>query len=102
CRIMQTECWDTEGRSIVLDDETVRRRVNGIDSKAKSNFDKRSHFSESEEQILLDSCLQLARRGFPVNHRRLAEEANIMLMARDGVQFKPVGSTWTARFRDRH
>jgi len=60
--------------------------------------------SSEEAEKAVEYCLELGRRGFPLNHRRLKEHIEAIVQARLGDKFpsEGVGKNWTDRFAEKH
>jgi hypothetical protein len=95
--------YEEIGKWIPVQHTTVRNRHQEITrSRASANFRSgRAHLSLEEEKVLLDYIDDVATRGFPLTHGRLAECANHIITSRDP-SFKGVGHNWTYHFLDRH
>lgn len=63
-----------------------------------------SNLTEEEENVVCEYIIECGKRGFPLNHKRLREHANEILLARLGEKCPVggVGERWSNRFIDRH
>ncbi|KAJ7322816.1 hypothetical protein DFH08DRAFT_616377, partial [Mycena albidolilacea] len=72
CEEVEAQYQDTTGRHIELAHATLGRLVKGGRTKAESNVAK-GWLLEQEEKIVIRYALELASRGFPLDHCRLKE-----------------------------
>lgn len=79
---------------------TLGRLLNGGISIADFNRAKR-HLTRPEERVLVAIIIDRARRGFPLTHRLIEENANAILRVWKGPTFK-VGLSWVSRFLETH
>ena len=91
------------GRRLELNDCTLLRWVKGGKSMAESNADK-GWLLPSEAKEVVDYAVEVATRGFPLDHHRLAEHVNEICRARLGAAFpkEGVGKNWTHCFVLKH
>lgn len=86
---------------ITVNHNTVRNRHL---QRTKSSCD--AHFATTfmtrdEEDELVTYALEVAKRGFPLTHRRLQECAE-KIICNSNPDFEGVGVNWTDRFLERH
>ena len=101
CNKMVKRCWEEDKGVIRLDKETLRRRMNGVQSKAKSNTAK-GWLSEVEEDMIVNYAIELANRGLPLRRKRLHEHAEALCRAWHGPAFTSLGKHWAKHFVARH
>lgn len=91
------------GRDMRIDHVLLIRGAAGGRTRAQANA-ARSHLTEEEENVVCDYIIECGKRGFPLNHKRLREHANEILLARLGEKcpIAGVGERWSNRFIDRH
>ena len=86
---------------------TLRRQLNGhCESRAKARIAQQL-LSTAEESAIVDWCLKMADKGFPVSVLMLRSMAIIVLQARLGSGtstqiIEPPGANWHNRFLARH
>ena len=67
--------------------DTVRRCLAGGRSHAEFNAEKNAWLALEEEKKVVEYCLALAKRGFPLNHKQLKFHVDSLLRARLGDNF---------------
>ncbi|KAJ6566576.1 hypothetical protein B0H19DRAFT_941190, partial [Mycena capillaripes] len=82
CEEVEAQFHDATKRHIELAHATLGRLVKGGRTKGESNAAK-GWLLEQEERIVIHHAIELASRGFPLDHRRLKECVDSM-----------PGSTW--------
>ncbi|KAE9391039.1 hypothetical protein BT96DRAFT_759175, partial [Gymnopus androsaceus JB14] len=82
---------------------TVQRLCEGGISKSASNASK-GWLTNSEAHLIVDYCLEMANRGFPLSHEQIKMEVDAILQAQLGDAFPEhgVGKQWTYRFVEKH
>ncbi|KAF9235662.1 hypothetical protein BU15DRAFT_30365, partial [Melanogaster broomeanus] len=78
-RSLRTICQEVEGRwrkkvgyaAVNVSRETVRRRLNGGRSCHQFNMETNARLTTEEEEQIIMFSIDLAARGFPLNHRSL-------------------------------
>lgn len=103
CQITSNTYFAETGKRLELSDSTLLRQSNGGTSKATANADK-GWLMPSEVSRVVDYAVEMANRGFPLSHRRLAEHVDEICKARLGPAFpaEGVGKNWTHRFVLKH
>lgn len=103
CQTVQQEHTDATGRSIHLSSSTLNRLVNGNLTKSASNAAK-SWLLEEEVETVICYAVEVASRGFPLNHGRLKDCVDDICRARLGDAFPAdgVGINWTHRFCEKY
>ncbi|KAJ7125768.1 hypothetical protein C8R43DRAFT_831290, partial [Mycena crocata] len=83
---------------------TITRLANGGQTKSESNAAKSWLLDEEAELLVIGYAIELASRGFPLNHRRLKDCADNILRARLGAAFPEdgVGGNWSHRFLEKY
>lgn len=100
---IQARCLRETGGIIKLDKTTLSRRAKGQRSIYEFNASKR-WLTPEQENIVIDYAISMARRGWPLTHRRLQEHVEEIARAYYGDQFPEsgVGRCWMTRFVERH
>ncbi|KAJ7352996.1 hypothetical protein DFH08DRAFT_662183, partial [Mycena albidolilacea] len=103
CEEVEAQFQDAMGRHIELAHATLGRLVKGGRTKAESNAAK-GWLLEQEEKIVIRYALELASRGFPLDHCRLKECVDCICRGRLGDDFPAdgVGVNWTQCFVEKH
>jgi hypothetical protein len=103
CQQTSDSYFAETGRRLELSNCTLLRWVKGGKSKAESNADK-GWLLPSEVTQVVDYAVEIANRGFPLSHCRLAEHVNEICKARLGPAFpaEGVGKNWTHCFMLKH
>ncbi|KIJ12682.1 hypothetical protein PAXINDRAFT_82509, partial [Paxillus involutus ATCC 200175] len=111
-RSLWTICHEVEARwrkkegyaGITVSRDTVRRRLNGGQSQHQFNMENNAWLTNKEEGQMIAFCLDLATRGFPLNHRSLKLHVDNIIHAWIGMAFPEagVGTNWIQRFLERH
>ncbi|KAF8174026.1 hypothetical protein K438DRAFT_1525755, partial [Mycena galopus ATCC 62051] len=103
CAEVESQFHNATNRSIQLSFATLGRLVKGGRTKSESNV-LRGWLLEEEEAMVIDYAVELASRGFPLNHDRLKTCVDDICCARLGDQFPEsgVGVNWTQRFVEKH
>ncbi|KAK6995700.1 hypothetical protein R3P38DRAFT_2567036 [Favolaschia claudopus] len=83
CRKVEGAYQVDTGKLISLGHNTLRRLAQGGKSKSQSNEDKGWLLPEEVETVIA-FLIELANRGFPLNHKRLKEIVDEILRARLG------------------
>jgi hypothetical protein len=109
---LRTICREVEGRwrkkagyaAVSVSRDTVRRRLKGGRSCHQFNMENNAWLTVEEEEQMVTFCLDLAARGFPLNHRSLKLHVDSVLCGRLGSTFPEtgVGKNWIDRFLERH
>jgi hypothetical protein len=91
------EEWREKGISVTVSADTVRRRLTGGRSHTEFNAEKNAWLAPEEEMKVVEYCLALAKRGFPLNHKQLKFHVDSLLQARLGDKFLEggVGKNWS-------
>ncbi|KIK35855.1 hypothetical protein CY34DRAFT_36751, partial [Suillus luteus UH-Slu-Lm8-n1] len=90
CREAAEE-WREKGISVTVSADTVRRRLTGGRSHTKFNVKKNMWFAPEEVMKVVEYCLALAKRGFPLNHKQLKFHVDSLLQAWLGDKFPEGG-----------
>ncbi|KAI8973977.1 hypothetical protein BD414DRAFT_377446, partial [Trametes punicea] len=75
CHEVEKECFKKTKKSIILPKSTVLARANGRQS-IKSFNERKAWLTPGEEEVVVDFAIDMALRGFPLNHRRLKEHVD--------------------------
>ena len=102
CEHMEERCWTEDQMRINLSKTTLKQRLEGVPSQARSNAERGSWLRDSEADALIEYALQLGREGWPFSATRLEEHANEICQGRYGEDFAGVGHNWTSRFVLKH
>lgn len=94
---VESQCYRKTKHHVHLDRSTVIRRANGGRSLAEFNKEK-SWLNRDETKLVVAYAIELARRGFPLSHRRLREHVSDICSARHGDKFTELGKKWSQRF----
>lgn len=91
------------GRIIHLPHTTLRNLANGGTSMSDFNAEK-GWLKPAESEQVIEYCIEVAARGFPLTHRLLKECVDEICRARLGDEFPEggVGKKWTDRFVEKH
>jgi hypothetical protein len=80
----------------------LTNRLNGHRHPLYAHEDQQRLF-RAEEEVIVQWCLGLSDRGFPVTIKNLHDHANQILRRRSiGASSRPVGVHWHVRFLQRH
>ncbi|PIL26583.1 centromere protein B [Ganoderma sinense ZZ0214-1] len=103
CTEVMQECFEKTGKRVNLVHGTITNRANGMRSAREVGEEKR-WLSVGEEEQVIAFAIDTAKRGFPLNHRRLKEHVDMICRARNARGFPEggVGVSWTSRFLTRH
>src|SRR5712672_433413 len=101
CTKFKEECFKQDKVTISLTKSTLKRRLNGVPSQAKSNAAK-SWLVDKEADAIIDYANERANEGWPLSRRRIEDHANEVIQARQGADFEGVGHNWTDRFILKH
>ncbi|THU81346.1 hypothetical protein K435DRAFT_576280, partial [Dendrothele bispora CBS 962.96] len=95
CEEITTRYWEETGKHPPepLNKSRLERHVKGGVSKSQSNAD-RGWLTHAEAEEIVNYCLEMADRGFPLTHQDLQTEVNSILRARLGAAFLGVGKRW--------
>jgi hypothetical protein len=80
---------------------TLRQRVNGVLSQAKSNV-KKGWLVEEEADTIINYANEMANEGWPLSRRRIKKHTNEIIRVHQGADFDRVGHNWTNRFILKH
>lgn len=109
-RGLRTICKDFEdiyyhetGKQIKLVHSTLNKLADGGRTKVQAGAE-RSWLDPPEVETVITFITENAGRGFPDSKRRIKEHVDLVLRARLGELFPPlgVGKNWVARFVTRH
>ncbi|KAJ6587985.1 DDE superfamily endonuclease-domain-containing protein [Mycena capillaripes] len=103
CAEVENQFHNATRRHIELSYVTLSRLVNGGQTKSRSNA-LRGWLLEEEEIMVVNYALELASRGFPLDHDMLKECVDDICRARLGDKFPAdgVGVNWTQRFVEKY
>lgn len=102
CARVSEEHMAATGENITLNHGTLIR-LSDPDNKSLSDFNaSKSWLTPEEHKLVTQYCVEVAERGFPMNHKRLKEIVDHIVRARVGEQFPGVGKNWTDRFVQKH
>ncbi|EJF65280.1 hypothetical protein DICSQDRAFT_11900, partial [Dichomitus squalens LYAD-421 SS1] len=103
CDEVMVECFEKTKKPVKICHQTVINHANGKRSAHDFNAGKKWLLPEEEEQVIA-FAIDTAKRGFPLNHRRLKEHVDEICHAREipGFPIDGVGQNWTQRFVDNH
>ncbi|KAF5329630.1 hypothetical protein D9619_009466 [Psilocybe cf. subviscida] len=103
CQEISDEYHRETGERINLAHATLQRWVAGGASREEAH-QRRGWLSATEETQVIDYLNEMADRGFPLSHRRVAEVVSKIVSARLGDAFPKsgVGINWTYRFATRN
>lgn len=91
------------GQWLELDKTTLSRLAADPDYRTLSQFNaSKSWLTSEENDEIVTFAIELADRGFPLNHVRLRELVDDLLRKRLGPEFPGVGKNWTDRFVTRN
>ena len=97
CEYLEERCWEEDEMRITLDKTTLKRRLEGVPSQAKSNAEWYSWLMDVEADALIEYALQLGREGWPFSAARIEEHANEICRGHYGEDFGSVGQNWVYR-----
>jgi hypothetical protein len=86
---------------IKINHRTVRNRYMDLHKSHTEAHYEFTHLTKEQEELVVDYCLELARSGFPLSHRRLRECVDKIKCAEEP-DFEGVGENWVDRFIERH
>ncbi|KAG2361619.1 hypothetical protein BDR07DRAFT_1286767 [Suillus spraguei] len=91
------EEWKEKGQCVTVSADTVQRHLAGGRSHTGFNAEKNAWLIPEEEKKVVEYCLALAKRGFPLNHKQLKFHVGSLLHAWLGDNFpeKGVGKNWS-------
>ncbi|KAF8998649.1 hypothetical protein BDZ89DRAFT_910504, partial [Hymenopellis radicata] len=103
CKDVEIEHRKETGKTVTLNHNTLRNLAAGGRRQADFNAMK-GWLTPEEEETVLENTIEVAKRGFPVTHRRLKEQVDAICRARLGDRFPVggVGQNWTHRYMERH
>ncbi|KAF9029546.1 hypothetical protein BDZ89DRAFT_912756, partial [Hymenopellis radicata] len=104
CLEMDTACWEEDKVRIKLHRNTMLQRYRGRASKREYANEEKAWLNTAEQESVVDYCIALANRGFPLNNKRVKEIAEKIARGRHGDAF-PVdglGKKWVGRFVQKH
>lgn len=99
CTEISTGHQKATGQWVDLDKTTLSRLAADPSYRTLSDFNAQKGWLTAEEnEKVVDLAIELAHRGFPLNHGRLKEIVDDFLRKRLGPTFPGVGNNWTDRF----
>lgn len=99
CTEISTRHQRDTGQWIDLDKTTLSRLAANPGYRTLSDFNAEKGWLTAEEsEKVVELAIELAHRGFPLNHVRLKELVDDLLEKRLGPTFPGVGKNWTDRF----
>ena len=98
---VEVENYASTGKWIAVNHNTVRNRHQKRNQSSYNAHFAISHMTRDEEDELVSYALEVAKRGFPLTHRRLRECAEEIIRLKNP-SFKGVGENWTDRFLERN
>jgi hypothetical protein len=103
CKEIEYRHFEKTGKHVPerLSKSTLDRHLKGGIPKSRSNAE-RGWLTLGEEREIVNYCLEMADRGFPLTHQDLRHEVNSILRARLGDDFQGIGLRWTYRFVEKH
>ncbi|KAI0741017.1 hypothetical protein C8Q76DRAFT_591338, partial [Earliella scabrosa] len=75
CQEVEADCYGTTKKHVRIASSTVSARFNGRQSIREFNAGKR-WLEEGEEDAVVNFAIDTAKRGFPLNHKRLKEHVD--------------------------
>jgi hypothetical protein len=99
CRDFEQIYLEEMGVRIPLSFATLNRLADGGRMRSEAN-EHRRWLTPIEDDIIVNFCIEIGARGFPLNHQRLKEHVDRIARARLGDKFpaEGVGKNWTSRF----
>lgn len=103
CKKITADYFAETKKTVQLAPSTLAALVKGGTPKSQSNAAK-GWLLPSEIDTVINYAVEVAARGFPLNHNRLKEHVDEILCARLGNKFPKngVGPGWTGLFIQRH
>lgn len=104
CMDVQKEYLKETGRVISLNHNTLANLAKGGVRLSEFNSSTKSWLTLAETDKVLEYVVEMARRGFPLSHKRLKEHVDEVCQARLGDSFPEsgVGKNWTQHFVEKH
>ncbi|KIK80086.1 hypothetical protein PAXRUDRAFT_44772, partial [Paxillus rubicundulus Ve08.2h10] len=98
------EEMERQKKKVSISHVTLKRRLEGGRSCQQANEENYGWLTVEEEESVVEYCLELAARGFPLTHKSLKHHVDSLLHARLANAFPEtgVGKNWTDRFLERH
>jgi hypothetical protein len=99
CRDFEQIYFEEKGVRIPLSFATLGRLADGRRTRSEAN-EHRRWLTPIEDDIIVNFCIEIGARGFPLNHQRLKEHVDWIARARLSDKFpaEGVGKNWTSRF----
>ncbi|KAI9058894.1 hypothetical protein FKP32DRAFT_1554964, partial [Trametes sanguinea] len=95
CTEISTAYHRETGKWVELDKTTLSRLASNPSHRTISAFNAtKSWLTEEETEYIISYAIELADRGFPLNHARLKELVDSLLRKRLGAPFEGVGKSW--------
>jgi len=103
CDVQKAYLKET-GQVINLNHNTLNNRAKGGITLSLFNSSTKSWLTPAETNIVIEYVVEMAKRGFPLSHKRLKEHVDEICRARLGDAFPKcgVGKNWTQRFVEKH
>ncbi|TFY67238.1 hypothetical protein EVJ58_g1758 [Rhodofomes roseus] len=103
CTEVEAECYETTNCHVKLSRSTLLRLAKGGRSITDFNAEK-SWLNADETEAIISYAVELAKRGFPLSHRRIREHAEEIIRGRQGdaLPESGLGKRWSDRFVEKH
>lgn len=104
CSDVEERCWKEDHVRIKLHRSTMLERYKGRPSKQEYWNEETGWLNKQEQDKVVDYCIALANRGFPLTLKHIKEVGEKIARARHGDSFPEdgLGKNWSGRFLQKH